>query len=466
MLRHLIILVLAIVSLAHSRLTPATAPVGPWRQYATVEDGGFDQAGLDKARAAVERSGAAAVVVVHHGHVVAAWGVPDRPFKTASIRKSVLDLMFGAPSVAPSIRLHATLADLGIDDREPLTVRERSATVAHLLSARSGVYHPAAREPASMTRARPARGSAGPGESWFYNNWDFNVLGTIYAQLSGHDVFAGFRRTLAEPLGLEDYRPHDGFAIRELSRSRHAAYEFRMSARDLARIGHLVVQNGQWNGRQLVSPQWLADSFRLHTPFPQGGGYGYLWWIDASRFRAPNKTLPALHAVHDIAATGLGEQLLLIVPSLNLVVAHLTDRDSSTPTADGGAYEVADLIIQARKSDPRQNPPLRDLAPEPLSNRPTPVVDRTAVPLSGQAADYVGTYEVSPTVRAVIRHIDDGLFIDMPGRGEAEMFQEAPDRFFLRVADVTLSFEREGGGRVTTVRVVDRGRALVARKID
>jgi CubicO group peptidase (beta-lactamase class C family) len=372
--------------------------------------------------------------------------------------------MLGSPSVAKTIRLDATLADLGIDDREPLSVRERSATVADLLSARSGVYHPAAREPASMTRNRPERGSAAPGESWFYNNWDFNVLGTIYRQFTGQDVFAGFRRTLAEPLGLEDYRDDDGFAIRELSRSRHAAYEFRLSARDLARIGHLVAENGVWNGRRLVNAEWLADSFRIRTPFPQGGGYGFLWWVDAARFRTAGKSLPVLDAVHDVAATGLGEQLLLIVPSLNVVIAHLTDRDSSAATVDGAAFEVADLVLQARRSEPAENAPTKALSPEPFSRTPALIVERRAMPLSS-ASDYAGQYAVSATVRATIRVIDDGLFIDMPGRGEAEMFQESNDRFFLKVADVVIVFERDSAARVVSARVVDRGREIVAKKV-
>jgi CubicO group peptidase (beta-lactamase class C family) len=464
MLRDLTVLSLAILSLAQGAVV-SSAPGRHWQQYATLEDAGFDPVALEKARGATQRSGAAAVVIAHDGHIAAAWGVTDRPFKTASIRKSVLNLMFGAPGVAKTIRLDATLADLGIDDRQPLSVRERSATVAHLLSARSGVYHPAAREPASMSRSRPGRGSALPGESWFYNNWDFNALGTIYQTFTGQDVFTGFRRTLAEPLGLEDYRPHDGFPIRELSRSRHAAYEFRLSARDLARIGHLVAENGRWNGQQLVSVDWLSESFRVRSPFPQGGGYGYLWWIDASKFRTDGKALPALEAVADVAATGLGEQLLLVVPSLKLVIAHLTDRDGGAQPESGAAFEIADLILQARRGEPRANAPLKALTTEPLPNAPAPTIDRIAVPFTGNAADFVGDYAVSPAVTAVIRYIDDGLFIDMPGRGEAEIFQEAPDRFFLKVADVVINFERDAGGAVVAARVEERGRALVAKKV-
>src|SRR5919109_1479372 len=70
----------------------------------------------------------------------------------------------------------ATLAELGIDDQQSLTEAEKRATVADLLGSRSGVYLPAAKEPADMRAERPARGSHAAGEFFFYNNWDFNVL--------------------------------------------------------------------------------------------------------------------------------------------------------------------------------------------------------------------------------------------------------------------------------------------------
>jgi CubicO group peptidase (beta-lactamase class C family) len=453
----------AILTLVVFGQSIADRPAGAWRQYAAVEDAGFDAAALAKARAHAESSGSSAVLLVHHGRVVFAWGDPGRSYMTRSVRKSLVDLMLGTTAVQASLRLDATLADLRIDDLEPLTVQERSATVAHLLASRSGVYHPAAREPMSMTKSRPERGSARPGARWFYNNWDFNALATVYARLTGTDIVTGFHRTLAEPLGLEDYGADDGFLIREPGKSRHPAYEFPLSARDLARLGQLVVQDGRWDGRRIVSSSWLAESFRIRSPFPAGGGYGYLWWIDAGRFRAAGTPLPALDAVDDVAALGLGNQMLLVVPALQLVFVHLSaNRDGS----DSTPFEIADLVLQARRGDPRPGARLVDLTSQPLPNeRPAPTA-RQAIPLPANARDYAGEYAVSPTVRAVIRHIDDGLFIDMPGRGEAELFQEAADRFFLKVVDVVVTFERDAAGVVTAARVVESGRPpLVARKV-
>jgi CubicO group peptidase (beta-lactamase class C family) len=404
-------------------------------------------------------------MLIQHGRVVFAWGDPAQRFRTASIRKSLLSLMFGSPQVKAGVNVNQTLADLDIDDREALSVRERSATVDHLLSSRSGIYHSAAFEPASMTARRPARGSAAPGESWFYNNWDFNALSTVYQRLTRMDVFTGFRSTIATPIGLEDFRPMDGVFVREPGKSRHPAYEFRLSARDLARIGQLVLQEGRWQGKEIVASTWLADSLRIRSPFSAGGGYAYLWWIDGSGYRASDFKLPALEAVHDIAATGLGEQLLLIVPALNLVFVHLTYGEGPR-VVDSAGYRLADMLLQARRGPPKAGAPTTEVTPQRFASEvKTEWLERVAVPMVRTVQDYVGKYEVGPNVRATIAYLDDILVIDMPGRGEAELFPLAQDTFFLKVADVVLTFERDTAGAVQGVRVVERGREMRGKKV-
>jgi CubicO group peptidase (beta-lactamase class C family) len=466
MIRVTALLLLAATMVTEGREPVSDRPAGPWQQYANIGDAGFDPAAIAAARTFAEQSGTASAILIQHGRVVFAWGDPAHRFRTASIRKSLLSLMFGSPQINARVNVKQTLADLGIDDREALSVRERSATVDHLLSARSGIYHPAAFEPASMTATRPARGSAAPGESWFYNNWDFNALSTIYERQAGMDVFTGFQSTIATPIGLEDFRPLDGVFVREPGKSRHPAYEFRLSARDLARVGQLVLQDGRWQGKEVVSSKWLADSLRIRSPFPAGGGYAYLWWIDASGFRASDFKLPAIDAVHDIAATGLGEQLLLIVPSLDLVFVHLTYGEGPR-VVDSAGYRLADMLLQGRRGPPKIGAPTTSVTPQRFASETTTEwLERVAVPMTGAVQSYIGKYEVAPNIRATIAYLDNILVIDMPGRGEAELFPLAPDTFFLKVADVVLTFERDGAGTVQGVRVVERGREMRGKKVE
>ena len=98
-----------------------------------------------------------------------------------------------------------TLAELQIDDIQGLTSEEKQAKVIDLLTARSGVYHPSAYSTRSMEKTLPARGSHPPGTFWFYQNWDFNTLATIFKQETGQGVFKAFAEHLANPLQLEDF---------------------------------------------------------------------------------------------------------------------------------------------------------------------------------------------------------------------------------------------------------------------
>jgi len=201
-----------------------------------------------------------AFMVVHRGVVVAEWGETAKRTELASVRKSLLSADLGIAVAERKISLDSTLAQLGIDDNPPsLTEVEKQATVRMLLEARSGVYHPALYETPAMAKRRPARGSHEPGSFWYYNNWDFNALGTIYEQATGTGIYDALDRLIAKPIGMQDYRPQDGVYFPGAD-SIHRAYPLRMSARDLARFGLLYLNKGAWAGKQVVPADWVRES--------------------------------------------------------------------------------------------------------------------------------------------------------------------------------------------------------------
>jgi CubicO group peptidase (beta-lactamase class C family) len=134
---------------------------------------------LSRARNAARAFGTISGFVVHRGALIASHGDLTQKILIRSIRKSFLSALIGIELERGRIRLDDTMADLGIDDVHGLTAAERHATVRQLLQARSGIYHPALAESKEMLAAKPPRGSSQPGERWYYNNWDFNALGTI-----------------------------------------------------------------------------------------------------------------------------------------------------------------------------------------------------------------------------------------------------------------------------------------------
>lgn len=261
------------------------------------------------------------VMIVQDGRVIASWGDISHKVNVASVRKSLLSALYGIAVAEGRIDLSSSLADLGIDDNAPnLTETEKTATVRDLLMARSGVYHPAAFETGDIKRKRPQRGSHQPGSFWFYNNWDFNALGTIYRQQTGEDIFQSFESRIAQPLGMEDFSTKDGrYAAEKLSD--HPAYPFNLSPRDAARFGQLFLNGGRWGDKQVIPASWVKEST---TPYSWAKrirqGYGYMWW-----------TLPAdTWGADAFYASGYGGQVIAIVPSKRLVVVQTVDLKLNT----------------------------------------------------------------------------------------------------------------------------------------
>nr|WP_256734940.1 serine hydrolase [Variovorax sp. dw_954] len=263
-----------------------------------------------------------AYLVVHRGVLVHAYGDTRRPMNLASVRKSVLSVLYGIQVDRGVIDLNQTLGTLDITDKGGLSERERTATVRQLLQSRSGVYHEAAYETPEAKKRRPERGSHDPGAFWYYNNWDFNTLGTIFQRRTGQDVFQALKTDLAEPLQFEDFRyPQDTKFEYERS-SEHPAYLMYLSARDLARVGLLVSRDGQWNGRQIVSTAWLRESTKSYSAVLGGNGYGYMWWLPFVAF--PAWRLPGNHPL--VLADGAGGQFMLIDRTRDIVVVHRVDN--------------------------------------------------------------------------------------------------------------------------------------------
>jgi CubicO group peptidase (beta-lactamase class C family) len=270
----------------------------------------------------------AAVMIVQHGRIVAEWGETAVKSNLHSARKSLLSALIGIAVDEHKIDPGVTIGSLGIDDNEPsLTDTEKTATVADLLKARSGNYHAALYETPGMAKLRPPRGSHAPGTFWYYNNWDFNALGTIYERGTGQSIFTAFEDRIARPIGMQDYQPSDGEYIRGAD-SEHPAYPIRMSARDLARFALLYLHEGRWHDRQLVPSAWVRESTQSYSPafaeLGPGLGYGYMWWIGfPSNMGAPTVKVPA----GTFEAIGAEGQYAFVIPAYDLVIIHRINSD-------------------------------------------------------------------------------------------------------------------------------------------
>ena len=286
----------------------------------------------------------AAVMIIYDGKVLFHWGEVDRKFNMHSCRKSLLSALYGIHVEENNIDLSKSMGDLGIDDNPPsLSDLEKTATVRMLLKARSGIYHEAAYESAGMKDARPERYSHEPGSFWYYNNWDFNVLGTIFEQETGKKIFEEFKNRIADPIGMEDFQVSDGSYVYEHV-SIHPAYPFRMTARDMARFGLLFLNNGIWNGNRIISEEWIKESTTSYSDAGGSGGYGYMWWIAVEGRHIPGLNM----AEGTYSARGYNGHYILVIPEMDLVIVHRVNTDIDNSVSGIQFAMLTGLILDAR----------------------------------------------------------------------------------------------------------------------
>jgi CubicO group peptidase (beta-lactamase class C family) len=195
-----------------------------------------------------------------------------------------------------------------------------------------------------MLAIKPPRGSAGPGTTWCYNNWDFNALGTIFRNLTGADIHVDFAERIGAPRGTEDFRPAIDGEYVALRESTHPAYPFRMSARDLARFGELFLRKGRAAERQVIPAHWVAMSTLPYSSAGTSGAYGYMWWVERSGILFQNAIAPP----GAYAALGAGGHCVAVIPTLDSVIVHRVDTDEPGRfVSDGKRGRLLRLILAA-----------------------------------------------------------------------------------------------------------------------
>lgn len=161
-----------------------------------------------------------------------------------------------------------------------------------------------------------------PGDRFEYNSGLSILLGGVLLHTTGKPADQYARETLFKALGINH------FAWTSMGGKIHTGGGLFVRPRDLLKIGQMVLDSGRWNGRQIVSKDWIRESTAFILPISEGNkdfGYGYQWW--RGTVRTGTDTLPVVYAA------GYGGQMLYIVPDLDLVVLTFhhnpTDNDGS-----------------------------------------------------------------------------------------------------------------------------------------
>lgn len=300
----------------------AVIPGADWQQVADPEALGLDAGLRAEADAALDALPTTSFMAVSGGEVLYSYGDVSEVSYMASTRKSILSMLMGKPVCEGKIDLDLTMADLGIDEADGLLPIEKTARLRDLLISSSGVYHPAG-SPGGDMKDVPARGSKTPGQYFHYNNWDFNVLGAAFEQLTGRSVFQALDEDLAQPLQFQDFDRNRQRMLGYNGQSRYLAYHLFLSGRDMARIALTMTRQGAWGAQQIVPAEWVAESTKIRVPAeamngsrkPCVAGYSYLWWIPVVTPETPEWQ-------GAFVAAGHFGQFMLGMPAIDMVFVN------------------------------------------------------------------------------------------------------------------------------------------------
>ena len=317
--------------IAFANLDARGVPGAAWDRHADPASVGFAAERLQTLREFVSKLDTTAVQIVVGGRIVFEYGDTTHVSYLYSVRKSLLAMLYGRHVHNGTIRLSDTLASLGMDDVGGLSDLEKRATVEHLLTQRSGVYHPASNT-GDDTAFAPPRGSVTPGTFHLYNNWDFNAAGGVFERTTGLDIYDAFATDIAGPIGLQDFDRARQSKTGDADKSRYLAYHFHLSTRDMARLGLLMLRGGEWGGRRILPAGWSEHITTLVTPHEdlipdrrrqlgrgQRWGYGCMWWV----WDTVDEPDPMRGACE---GRGLFGQRITVIPSRDMVIAHKVAR--------------------------------------------------------------------------------------------------------------------------------------------
>jgi CubicO group peptidase (beta-lactamase class C family) len=185
--------------------------------------------------------------------------------------------------------------------------RVQETTLRHLLTMRAGWRDEQVTGRNIVLRSINRRLAREPGTAWEYDNASAHIIAAVVSRATGFDLREYARQGLFQPLGIVPGEwEQDAEGIEFGSTGLH------LSVRDMAKLGELYLNAGEWQGRSIVHSRWVQASTKSWTDTPDPNfGYGYYWWIDK-----PTQSYVAI---------GFGGQMLWVNPAKRLVVAVASD---------------------------------------------------------------------------------------------------------------------------------------------
>ncbi|WP_254514261.1 serine hydrolase [Aquimarina sp. EL_43] len=170
-----------------------TTPGETLERIENPRDFGFDPEKLESVEQLARQLDTDALLVSKCGKILVEFGTPATKRPINSMRKPFMGAVYEKYVADGTIDLNKTLGQYGINDVDGLSQLELSATLNDVIRHRSGVYHTSLFETPKMKATKPPRDSKVPGEFFYYNNFDANVLYTIFVNETGERFFSSFK---------------------------------------------------------------------------------------------------------------------------------------------------------------------------------------------------------------------------------------------------------------------------------
>ncbi|HEY4337783.1 MAG TPA: serine hydrolase [Puia sp.] len=280
-------------------------------------------------------------IIIYKGTIVAEWGEPGRVDMTHSVTKSFLSSVVG---LAVDQGLIRSVQDTVADYMPPIETYDPAGGPGELLTPFAGEHdrlltwdvllrqtsdwegtlwgkpdwadRPQGKPGEWTTRPRNA-----PGAVWKYNDVRVNALALAATCVWRRPLPQVLKESIMDPIGASatwrwyGYRNSwivlDGQPVQSVSGGGHWGGGMFINAFDMARFGLLTLHRGNWNGKQLLSEQWVKQAL---TPTPANTGYGYCnWFLNTDKKLLPSA--PASAFVH----IGNGTNFIYVDPEHDLV---------------------------------------------------------------------------------------------------------------------------------------------------
>lgn len=311
----------------------ASFPTDDW-PAGDATDLGFDPDTLESIAQEAEDNDSDCLLVVREGQIAAEWYWNDTDETTTheafSATKSYTSALVGIAQED---------GDLDIDTGATEYISEwagtesEDITIRNLLSGDSGLHAPA---DFGVTGAEDATAFGialdqdhPPGDTWANNEPAIQTLQAVLAQATGEEPAAYAEEQLFGPIGAQDTTMGS-----DPSGNTYMFWNLKTTCRDAARFGYLYLNDGNWDGTQVVPTDWVTESTQPSQEV--NTGYGFLWWLndqgasgdDAGQLAAGAPDAPA----GMYWALGAFGQIIQVDPDSETVVVRF-----------GGGDEVYDI---------------------------------------------------------------------------------------------------------------------------